>query len=182
MLKQNDKIEYQIKVSRRARHMRLSVACDSTVTLTLPFGMALGKAEKFFTDKLVWVKKALEYFRLHPVLPRKKIVRGEYRQYKQQALALAQNKVKQWAEFYQVNYHRVSIKNQKTRWGSCSRKGNLNFNYRIVHLRPELLDYLIVHEVCHLLELNHSHKFWTEVGKAMPNYKSLRAELRSYGL
>jgi predicted metal-dependent hydrolase len=162
--------------------MRLSVACDSSVTLTLPFGMGLNATQKFFQAKSAWIKRALEYFRLHPVKPKTKTVRGEYKKLKYQALSLAKIKVKQWAEFYNVNYHRISIKNQKTRWGSCSRKGNLNFNYRIVHLRPELLDYLIVHEVCHLLELNHSHKFWTEVGKAIPNYKSLRAELRSYGL
>ncbi|MBI5530030.1 MAG: M48 family metallopeptidase [Candidatus Doudnabacteria bacterium] len=181
MLKDNNSVPYQIKVSRRARKMRLAVACDSTVTLTLPSGMAIRAAEKFVAAKLSWIKRALEYFKTHPVKPKAKAVRGEYKKFKHQALSLAQAKVKQWAEFYGVNYQRISIKNQKTRWGSCSRKGNLNFNYRIVHLRSELLDYLVVHEVCHLKEFNHSRKFWAEVAKAAPNYKQLRAELRAYG-
>lgn len=161
--------------------MRLSVACDSTVTLTLPFGMGLQKAEKFVADKLDWIKRALEYFKTYPASPKAQPVRGEYKKFKVQALSLAQSKVKQWAKIYGANYNRVSIKNQKTRWGSCSKKGNLNFNYRIVHLRAELLDYLVVHEVCHLKEFNHSRKFWALVANAIPNYKLLRKELRAYG-
>lgn len=79
---------------------------------------------------------------------------------------------------YGFKYGRVTIRNVKTRWGSCSKKGNLNFNYRIVFLPKELADYLVVHELCHLGEFNHSQKFWDLVAKAQPNYKKLRKELR----
>ena len=214
MLKINQVIPYQVKVSRRARRMRLNVypvgktgylgfdkplnssgqsiffssssfftgiACDSSVVLTLPFGTALGAAEKFVQTKLAWIKRAVEYFRVHPIVPRPKVTRGEYRKMKAAALLLAQTKVKQWSEFYGLSYNRVAIKNQKTRWGSCSKKGNLNFNYRIVHLRAELLDYLIVHELCHLREFNHGRNFWALVSKAAPNFKKLRGELKRYG-
>ena len=180
MENKNQNIPYKIRISRRAKNIRLSVACDSSVTLTLPIHTALGAAEKFVQEKLAWIKKTLEYFRSHPVTLRPKTPRGEYKKTKATALLLAQNKVKQWSEFYGVSYNRVSVKNQKTRWGSCSRKGNLNFNYRIIRLRPELLDYLVVHELCHIKEFNHSKKFWGEVAKAVPNYKSLRKELKTF--
>ncbi|MFA5991503.1 MAG: M48 family metallopeptidase [Candidatus Doudnabacteria bacterium] len=176
----NQTIPYQVKVSRRTRRLRLSVACDSTVTLTLPFGTAIGIADKFVQTKLAWIKRAIEYFKAHPGMVRARPVRGEYKKFKKQAIILAQAKVKQWAEFYGVGYGRIAIRNQKTRWGSCSKKGNLNFNYRIVQLRPELLDYLIVHELCHLQEFNHSRNFWALVAKAVPDYKKLRAELKRF--
>ncbi len=156
------------------------VACDSSVVLTMPFGTAIGIADKFVQTKLAWIKRAVEYFKTHPGLARSKPVRGEYKRHKNQAIILAQAKVKQWAEFYGVKYGRIAIRNQKTRWGSCSKKGNLNFNYRIAHLRPELLDYLVVHELCHLQEFNHSRNFWALVAKAVPEYKNFRAELKRY--
>ncbi len=178
---QNHKdILYSVKISRRAKRLRLSVACDSSVVLTMPFGIPTVTAEKFIESKLAWVKRAVEYFKTHPGMVKIKPARGEYKRNKNQAIILAKEKVKQWAEFYGVRYGRIAIRNQKTRWGSCSKKGNLNFNFRIVQLRPELLDYLIVHEVCHLQEFNHSRNFWALVAKAIPEFKKLRAELKRY--
>lgn len=78
----------------------------------------------------------------------------------------------------EVAYTRVAIRNQRRRWGSCSSLGNLNFNYRVIFLPAQLCDYVIVHELCHLKQLNHSQKFWDEVGKVMPDYKAYEAELR----
>ena len=72
----------------------------------------------------------------------------------------------------------VAIRNQKSRWGSCSKKGNLNFNYKLVFLPPELRDYVIVHEICHIKEFNHGRGFWALVGEAVPQWKALRKQLR----
>ena len=83
---------------------------------------------------------------------------------------------------YKFKFNRINIKNQKTRWGSCSNKGNLNFNYKIVLLPERLADYIIVHELCHLKELNHSKKFWNLVAKAMPDYPQIRDELNKGGM
>ena len=75
----------------------------------------------------------------------------------------------------------MSIRKQKSRWGSASkRSGNLNFNYRIAFLPPALADLLVVHELCHLIEANHSKRFWAQVSRAIPEYQALRRELRRY--
>jgi len=79
---------------------------------------------------------------------------------------------------YGLRCNRITIRNQKTRWGSCSRKGNLNFNYKIALLPQRLADYIIVHELCHLGEFNHSRKFWALVAQTMPDHVDLRKELK----
>ena len=79
-----------------------------------------------------------------------------------------------------LRYGRVTIRNQRSRWGSCSANRNLNFNYRLALLAPELRDYVIVHELCHLIEPNHSKSFWDQVARTTPNHKTLRKELRRY--
>ncbi|PIP23438.1 MAG: hypothetical protein COX90_01110 [Candidatus Nealsonbacteria bacterium CG_4_10_14_0_2_um_filter_38_17] len=71
------------------------------------------------------------------------------------------------------------MKNQKTRWGSCFKKGNPNFNYKIALLSQRLADYIVVHELCHLGELNHSQKSWNLVAKAVPDYPEIRDELKN---
>ena len=81
-------------------------------------------------------------------------------------------------KFYKFEINRIAIKNTSTRWGSCSSMGNLNFNYKIIYLRPALADYLIVHELCHLGELNHSKRFWALVQKTIPDYVNINKELR----
>jgi len=85
-------------------------------------------------------------------------------------------------EFYKFKINKVSIKNQKTRWGSCSKRGNLNFNYRVALLPPHLADYVIVHELCHLGEFNHSPNFWKLVAKTIPNYKAIKREFKKIRL
>lgn len=88
------------------------------------------------------------------------------------------HKVNYFNSFYGFKINRIAIKNTKTRWGSCSSKGNLNFNYKIIFLKPEMADYLIVHELCHLGEFNHSKRFWHLVSKTIPNYAKLTKELK----
>ena len=82
-------------------------------------------------------------------------------------------------EFYQFRVKRVAIKNSRSRWGSCSQLGNLNFNYKLALLPPALADYVVVHELCHLKHFNHSEAFWAEVARAIPHHRVLRAKLRA---
>jgi predicted metal-dependent hydrolase len=96
----------------------------------------------------------------------------------EEARALVKNRVEYFNRFYGFKINRIAIKNTKTRWGSCSSKGNLNFNYKIIYLKPHLADYLIVHELCHLGELNHSKRFWELVCKIIPDYAKVSKELK----
>ena len=122
--------------------------------------------------------KILKYF-VRKRRPKKKISAAR-RQQIETARALVSTKLIEWNTLYQFSYSRVFIKNQKTRWGSCSSKRNLNFNYKIIYLPPHLVDYLIVHELCHLQHLNHGPAFWALVARALPNYAELRAELHAF--
>ncbi len=101
-----------------------------------------------------------------------------YLEHKEQARELIHFRLEYWAPLCGVNYKKVAIKNQKRSWGSCSSLGNLNFSYKLLFLPPCLRDYIIVHELCHLKELNHGPRFWAEVEAVMPEYKQYVKELR----
>ena len=97
---------------------------------------------------------------------------------REQARIFVENRLSYFNKIYNFEINRVAIKNTSTRWGSCSSKKNLNFNYKIIYLKPELADYLIVHELCHLGQLNHSKKFWELVAKTIPNYKEINHKIK----
>lgn len=107
-----------------------------------------------------------------------RISRREYRRHRQAAFLLALQRLELLNQIYNLQYQRLSIRCQKTRWGSCSRKGNLNFNYKIALLPARFADYILAHELCHLAEFNHSSRFWALVAKAVPDYKIIRRQLR----
>ena len=110
-------------------------------------------------------------------LPRRS--RPHYLKYKEAARALVRARLLALNAHYQAPVKKVFIKNLKSRWGSCSERGNLNFNYRILFLPLPVADYIIAHELCHLREFNHSPKFWALVAQTIPNYKDVRRALRA---
>ena len=138
----------------------------------------------FLKDKTDWILEKVEKFsKIKPiVIKSKKEKKEEYLKYKDKALQIAQTRLEYFNKFYNFKWGRVTIRNQKTRWGSCSKKGNLNFNYKISLLSPNEADYIIVHELCHLKEFNHSQRFWDLVVKTVPNYKEVRRNLRTNNL
>jgi len=97
------------------------------------------------------------------------------------ALKVILVKVKNYASLMNVQYGRITIRNQKTRWGSCSSKGNLNFNCLLMLAPDEVVDYVVIHELCHLIEMNHSKAFWKQVEQMMPDYKKHRKWLKDHG-
>lgn len=105
-------------------------------------------------------------------------INKNYLQHKERAREIVNERLAHFNKTYQFEFRRVSIKNQKSRWGSCSKKGNLNFNYKIALLPEKLANYIVVHELCHLGELNHSRNFWNLVSKTIPDYKQIRNELK----
>jgi len=175
------KINFVLKTSRKARRLRIAVYCDSRIVVTRPWGFEQGLVEDFIKEKTGWILDKLEYFRNHPRLVFSKNSKTEYLKNKDRALVLIKDRVEEINRVYGFRYNRINIKNQKTRWGSCSKRGNLNFNYKIVFLSTSLLNYLVAHELCHLKEFNHSEKFWALVAEAIPDYKNCRKELKNHG-
>ena len=175
-----ENIEYKIKVSKKARRMRIAVYCDGSVMVTVPRNFSGNLLNKFIAEKKCWIVEKVANFLKSPVKPVRKSVRGEFKKYKSEAKALVEERVAHFNQFYDLKHNKINIKNQKSRWGSCSRKGNLNFNYRILFLTPELRDYIVVHELCHLKEFNHSKNFWNLVAEQVPDYKGIRKQIKLY--
>jgi predicted metal-dependent hydrolase len=172
-------VTYELKISVRTRSIRLVVDPEKGLVVTIPKRASKVAAERFILQKSDWILKHLARFEKNPYVRVKKHTKKEIETYKEQARALAAARLAHFNTFYHFTYNRVSIRNQKTRWGSCSRKGNLNFNYKIALLPSHLADYIIVHELCHLAQMNHSPKFWALVAKTIPDYAARRKELRS---
>ncbi len=97
---------------------------------------------------------------------------------KKAARELISGRVAHWAAILGLEYKKIFIKNQRSMWASCSARGNLNFNWRLAAAPPEALDYVVIHELCHLREMNHSGKFWAHVAAACPEHKARRRWLR----
>jgi predicted metal-dependent hydrolase len=104
--------------------------------------------------------------------------RRQYLKVKEDARQLVRERIGHFNTLYGFPVGKIFIKNHKSRWGSCSQKGNLNFNYKIALLPPELADYIVVHELCHLREFNHSPRFWRLVEEAIPDHRTRRIALR----
>lgn len=159
--------------------MRLAVRHDGTVTLTAPVGMPVYFVERFLRIKGEWLLRKIEMFSHLPPTRTKHDRMVEYAQHKDTARVLAIARIAHFSELYGVRVNKISIRNQSSRWGSCSKKGNLSFNYRIALLPANLADYIIAHEVCHLKEFNHSRAFWSLVALSTPNHARARKELRT---
>lgn len=176
------KILYKLKRSKRAKRMRLAVYCDGSIVITSPFGIQQSLIEKFLTEKKQWIIDKLKIFKTNqnksiPVFSQK-----NYLENKDKALVLIKEKLEKFNAVYGFTFNKIFIKNQKTKWGSCSSRKNLNFNYKILFLSQEQQDYIIVHELCHLKEMNHSKKFWALVEKAIPEYTKIKKSLRGNDL
>jgi len=110
---------------------------------------------------------------------RRSSVTKHYTTHKELARAFIYARVDYWNNFYNFEINRIAIRNQRTCWGSCSEHKNLNFNYRLLFLPEHLSDYVVVHELCHLGELNHSKEFWALVEQTLPNYMETKKELHN---
>ncbi len=113
-------------------------------------------------------------FIAHPVIDD-----THYRMHRARAQQMIIQRVSHWAaQMDGVQYNRITIRNTRTRWGSCSSQRNLNFHYGLLFLPDDLRDYVIVHELCHLREMNHAPAFWALVAQYIPDYRMRRATLR----
>ena len=179
---QNKKVAYTLRKSNRARRMRLAVYCDGSVVVTTPYDLQESIAERFIREKTGWLFSKLAFFKQFEGKPVARYSHEDYLKYKDGALALVQDKVDYFTNQHGYRYNKITIKNQKTCWGSCSRKANLNFNYKVLFLPENVQNYIIAHELCHLKELNHSKRFWKLVADTFPDYREIKAELRKHSM
>lgn len=175
-------VTYLVRRSRRAKRMRLAVYCDGNFVVTLPRGLNETTAKRYIVKKSKWVLSKLDFFKNASLSKTFKLTSEDYIKHKETALQITSERIGYFNKIYGHKFNKVAIKNQRTRWGSCSKKRNLNFNFKIALLPFDLRDYIIVHELCHLKEFNHSARFWNLVCKTIPNYKEIVNGLKLEGL
>lgn len=158
--------------------MSLAVYYGGDFVVTAPARMSHGLIEQFIIQKSRWVVDTIEYLKQFPARTVSSGDKTAYAKHKEAALKLAKERIRHFNALYGFVFNKIQIRNQKTRWGSCSKKGNLSFNYKIALLPQRLADYIIVHELCHLGQFNHSEKFWNLVAHAMPDHLAIRKELK----
>lgn len=171
-------IEYTLRISGRSKKVRLAVYGDGRFVVTVPNRVDFDAVNRFVTQKSSWIVEKMEYFKNHPVKSVAKGDKADFLSKKAVALDLIKKKIAYFNGLYQFPFNGITVRNQKTRWGSCSRRGNLSFNYKIIMMSEKIADYIIVHELCHLKEFNHSEKFWNLVQRAIPNHKEIRKTLK----
>lgn len=171
-------ITYTLRKSKRAKRMRLAVYCDGSVVVTTPYDLQETIADKFIKEKSKWLFSKITFFKQFQDKNIAQHNYDDYLRYKNKAYILVSDRIAYFNKFYKFPFNTINIKNQKTRWGSCSMKGNLNFNYKILFLDKKIRDYIIVHELCHLKEFNHSRKFWNLVAKTFPEWIEIKKELK----
>ena len=171
-------IPYEIIRSRR-KTVSLQITPQGQVVVRCPNRMPRREVEAFVKSKQAWLQKHLTKLEAHPQLPL--FSPEDIRTLADRAAADIPERVRKLAPLVGVRYGRITIRNQHTRWGSCSAQGNLNFNCLLMLCPEAVRDYVVIHELCHRLELNHSEKFWTEVERVMPDYKIHRKWLKDNG-
>lgn len=179
----NDKVEkYNIpyRVIRSSRRtISVQIAPSGEVLVRCPRRMSNADIRRFVESKSGWIEKHLEKRTAEARLP---VFTDEQLQVlARQARQTIPERAAHFAPLVGVTYGRITIRSQHTLWGSCSSKGNLNFNCLLILTPPEVLDYVVVHELCHRKEMNHSARFWVEVGRVMPDYEIRRKWLRENG-
>lgn len=171
-------IEYTLIKSRR-RSISITVKQDGSVVVRAPLVCSKKRIEEFLLEKQEWIEKTRRKIASQPVEPA--FTDSEIKELKKQAKKILPGMVAELAPVIGVNYGTISIRAQKTRWGSCSSKGNLNFNCMLMLLPKNVQRYVVVHELCHRKEMNHSSRFWSEVAKYQPTYKEDRKQLKELG-
>lgn len=177
-----DGITYRLIRSRR-KTLGIQIASAGEVIIRAPARMPEKEIRRFLEEKREWIAKHLEEAARREgernALGR--ITEDEIRSLAWKAKAVIPAMVSCRAEQIGVTYGRITIRCQRTRWGSCSAKGNLNFNCMLMLCPEEVIDYVVVHELCHRREMNHSARFWAAVERACPEYRNARKWLKRNG-
>ena len=160
--------------NNRAKRIIISIKPEF-VRVTVPRRQTLKNAQKFVDAKINWIKKHSNNMKVLIEKSKKlpKIDREEARENLEKRLS-------ELAEQHNFQYNRVSIRSQRTRWGSCSSKDNISLNMKLLHLPQQLIDYILLHELVHTRVKNHSKDFWNELETVVPNARTVDEQLREY--
>lgn len=171
-------LEIPCEVVRSSRRtMAIQVTADGCVKLRIPGRVSENEAFAFAARHEEWIVR--QYRKMMELRESRTVYNeDEIRNYKERLCPVLQHRAAYYAGLLGVSYGRIAIRDQKTRWGSCSARGNLNFNWRLAVLPEELMDYVIVHELAHRLEMNHSTRFWAHVERILPDYRLRRKQLK----
>ena len=174
-------IEYRLIRSRR-RTVSVEVT-DDGVTVRAPLKMPVEEIDRFVIDHKDWIRKktALLEEKKNNRQPVEHLTRADIDRLADEAMRVIPERVAYYAPIVGVTYGRITIRNQVSRWGSCSAKGNLNFNCLLMLMPPEVLDAVVVHELCHRKEMNHSKRFYAEVLRVYPDYQKWHKWLETHG-
>ena len=176
--------EQKIDVIRSKRKtVVIQIKNDGTICVRAPYAMKNTELIQLLKEKETWILRNLKKMEEKQLQCEnaEKLSQEEIQALAELALKVITDKVRHYAELMQVSYGRITIRNQKTRWGSCSAKGNLNFNCLLMLVPDEVVNYVVVHELCHLVEMNHSKAFWKQVERILPEYKKHRDWLKVHG-
>ena len=175
-------MDIQIIKSRR-KTLSIQVKDSETVIVRAPNRCSKRDILKFIEKNQGWIDDKVEKARQQEedAASIRRLTDLEMQELSDRAREVFKRKVEYYAPIVGVTYGRVTIRNQKTRWGSCSSKGNLNFNVALMRAPIEVLDYVVVHELCHRLYLNHSKDFWREVERVLPDYRECERWLKKNG-
>lgn len=180
-------MEYDIRIIRSGRRtLAIEIKPDLQIVVRAPYRASGREIERFVLDRTDWLEKHLSRMRQRkeeresrPAEPR--LTMEDVRALAAEAARVIPERVRYFAPLVGVTYGMITVRNQRTRWGSCSARGNLNFNCLLMKTPPEVLDYVVVHELCHRKEMNHSPRFWAEVERVLPEYKKARKWLKDNG-
>ena len=174
------------RVCRLIRSGRKTLALElkpEGLIVRAPHGVSMDQIEQFVSSHESWIRSHQEKLEkaMSTLSSADRLSMEDIRSLAEQAMKMIPERVAYYAPRIGVTYGRITIRNQKTRWGSCSAKGNLNFNCLLMLAPPEVVDSVVVHELCHRKEMNHSKKFYEEVLKVFPDYWKWHRWLKDHG-
>ncbi len=172
------KISYTLKRFRRQKRINMHVR-DDGLLVTAALSVPIYEIERALHRNKTWLMKNISHHAVAQTLTVDPLVVAHL---KKRLLPKIQQKLAFYNTHYNFTYTRVTIRNQRSRWGSCSSSGSLNFNVHLAGLSELLIDYVVVHELCHIKEMNHSPAFWALVEECIPSYKKCRAALKEKSL
>ena len=171
-------IPYTLRKSDR-KTIAIHITPAGEVEVRCPRRCGKREVDAFVRSKQDWIHKHLQAMAQRPVFP--PFSASELQTLANQAVAVLPGKVRQFACQIGVSYGRITIRSQKTRWGSCTAQGNLNFNCLLMLCPEDVRDYVVIHELCHRKHLNHSPEFWSEVERYCPDYRIHKKWLKENG-